>query len=132
MNDRRKFVRNFGLLGAVLSGMGVAEVGRRGFEASARAGSPGDVGSDNSPVDISHLQPNNKTTLSIYADNTPPKPITYTPSGYTVTLGQGSQAYVVKSMPNFEEQNKVNLSVGKDNRLWIEVDGKWRRVALEA
>ena len=30
-----------------------------------------------------------------------------------------------------EKQNNVKMSVGLDDRLWIEVDGKWRRVALE-
>lgn len=129
MNDRRRFVRNFGLLGAVFAGMGSAEAARRGLESCNN--SIGVVSND-SPVDISHLQPAGRTTLSLLADNEPPKPISYAQTGYTITLGQGSQSYVVTTAPKLEEQNKVNLSVGKDNRLWIEVDGKWRRVALEA
>ena len=29
------------------------------------------------------------------------------------------------------KQNSVLLTVGKDNRLWIKVDDKWERVAIE-
>lgn len=129
MNDRRKFVRNFGLLGAVFAGMGSAEAARRGLESNNHGTG---VVSNGSPVDISHLRPLGTTKISLLADNEPPKPASYSQSGYTISLGQGSQSYVVTSSPKFEEQNKVNLSVGKDNRLWVEVDGKWHRVALEA
>jgi hypothetical protein len=32
---------------------------------------------------------------------------------------------------NDQYENRVEMSVGKDNRLWIKVDGKWHRVAIE-
>ena len=32
---------------------------------------------------------------------------------------------------NDQYENRVEMSVGKDNRLWIRVDQKWHRVAVE-
>ena len=129
MNDRRRFVRNFGLLGAVLGGMGVSEAATRGISSLNRVP---DSNRDGDPISTTHLQPSGDTKITIHSYNQPKNRTIYPGPGYTVNVGTGSQAFVVVEQPRLEEQNKVNLSVGKDNRLWVEVDGKWRRVALEA
>jgi hypothetical protein len=68
--------------------------------------------------DISHLAPESPTTLVLQGN---PKPVESPPT-------QGGGFYIT---PSQEYQNKVAMSVGKDNRLWIQVDGQWRRVALD-
>jgi hypothetical protein len=108
MSERRKFLKGFGLLGAVAGGAATAKV-----VVEHR------VVEEKKPVeDISHLAPENLTTLVIQGN---PKPVE-TPAS--------SNGYVF--MPtNREFQNKVHLSVGKDNRLWIKVDDVWKRVSVE-
>ena len=128
MNDRRRFVRNFGILGAILGG--VSSVSAAGKGATSGVGGVAITPSASNSPSIDHLKPVGTTNLQLHADNNPPKP-SYTQTGYTVNLGTGHQSYVVTTQPTLEEQNRVKLSVGKDNRLWIEVDGEWRRVALE-
>ena len=64
--------------------------------------------------DISHLQPENPTSLILQGT---PKPVE---SSYN-----GNGFYI---MPNQEYQNKVEMSVGKDNMLWIKVGDEWKRV----
>lgn len=107
MSERRNFLRGFGLIGAAFSGAAAAKVvvEHRVVEEAKKE-------------DISHLAPDNPTTLVLQGN---PKPIETTPapSGYIF-------------MPtNREFQNKVHLSVGKDNRLWIKVGDDWKRVSVE-
>jgi hypothetical protein len=33
---------------------------------------------------------------------------------------------------NVEYENKVEMSVGKDNRLWVKVNDEWKRVSIES
>lgn len=70
------------------------------------------------PENITHLAPENPTTLVLQGGVKKQEP---------PPLGNGF--YIT---PNVEYTNKVAISVGKDNRLWIQVDGEWRRVALDA
>lgn len=128
MNDRRRFVRNFGLLGAVLAGMGSAELAANTKPISSAPDLP-NPSSDNVVCDISSLQPDNTTNIVLSADNTGAHRLYSSPNSYTVTAGYGSSIYMVKPTPTVT--NQVKMSVGKDDRLWIEVDGKWKRVALE-
>ncbi len=128
MNDRRRFVRNFGLLGAVLAGMGSAELAANTKPISSAPDLP-NPSSDNVVCDISSLQPDNTTNIVLSADNTGSHRLYSSPNSYTVSAGYGSSIYMVKPTPTVT--NQVKMSVGKDDRLWIEVDGKWKRVALE-
>ncbi len=128
MNDRRRFVRNFGLLGAVLAGMGSAELAANTKPISSAPDLP-NTSSDNVVCDISSLQPDNTTNIVLSADNTGSHRLYSSPNSYTVSAGYGSSIYMVKPTPTVT--NQVKMSVGKDDRLWIEVDGKWKRVALE-
>jgi hypothetical protein len=137
MNGRRSFIKGFGLFGALGAGYGAALLQDR---AAQMAGpSLPDANSTTVAEDISHLAPLGSTTLVLTANNKPPppppppSPITFS-DGYIAT----GSSYIISSpalsmngvsTPN---QNNVKMSVGKDDRLWIEVDGKWRRVALDA
>jgi hypothetical protein len=61
------------------------------------------------------MEPDSKTMLVLQGQNTKP-------------TGSNSLSYIYS---NNQYENRVEMSVGKDNRLWIKVDGKWHRVAVE-
>ena len=132
MQERRRFIKGFGLLGLALSGAAAAR------ETISNTGVIGvGTGTNNVPTvidppvveDIAHLAPLGKTTLQLTADNTPPPPphsfipgaVTGCSTSYPTILSNGCK----------ETDNKVTMSVGKDNRLWIKIGEQWRRVALE-
>lgn len=134
MQERRRFLKGFGLLGIALSGAAASR------EAVSNTGVIGvGTGTNNvtavidPPVvkDIAHLAPLGKTTLQLTADNIPPPAPAPTGSlgidEYTFT---GSSYSSILAGYN-ETDNKVTLSVGKDDRLWIKIGDTWRRVALE-
>lgn len=129
MNDRRRFVRNFGLLGAVLAGMGSGELAAEPKPVLPVPDLP-NPSNDNVVCDISSLQPDNTTNIVLSADNTGAHRQYPSPNSYTISAGYGATAYLVAPSPP-PVTNQVRMSVGKDNRLWIEVDGSWKRVALE-
>lgn len=108
MNDRRNFIRGFGLFGAVMAGAATAKV----------------VIEEKKPEvqDISHLAPDNPTTLVLQGQKIKREEKEY----YDV---HGNRLYMMHTNPEFE--NKVHLSVGKDDRLWIKVGEKWLRVAVD-
>lgn len=135
LNVRRNFLKGVSLLGVAAGGFLAAQ------NSFANTPPPTPIGSspvgerDIGPVeDIAHLAPLGKTTLQLSADNTPPPPPSPAPigglsvDGYTTT---GSSYPSILSGGYKETDNKVTLSVGKDNRLWIQVNGTWRRVALD-
>jgi hypothetical protein len=136
MNGRRSFIKGFGLFGALGAGYGAALLQDRVTQMAGP--SLPDANSTTVAEDINHLAPLGSTTLILTANNEPPppppppSPITFS-DGYITT----GSSYIISpalsmngvSAPN---QNNVKMSVGKDDRLWIEVDGKWRRVALDA
>jgi hypothetical protein len=68
------------------------------------------------------LAPTSSSNLTLTADNRPQEAMRINSDG---AWGIGVSA------PQPEHQNRVAMSVGKDNRLWLQVDGEWRRVALE-
>lgn len=115
-NSRRGFLKGFGLLSAVLAG---------GTAHSVSAASAGGAVRDSSDtvrptvVDQS-LAPTSNTHFALVADNVPREAMRIDASGI-MCYGTAPQ----------ENLNRVALSVGKDNRLWAEVDGQWRRIALE-
>jgi hypothetical protein len=105
---RRKMITGTGLAGAFVAGFFapkvVVEVKEKLRETRVE--------------DIRHLAPQSSTTLTLQGN---PKPVV--PSPYN---GNG---FYVSSNPEY--QNKVEMSVGKDNRLWLKIDGEWRRVAID-
>jgi hypothetical protein len=136
MQERRRFIKGFGLLGLALSGAAAAR------EAVSNTGVIGvGTGTNNVPAvidppvveDIAHLAPLGTYNLQLTANNIPPPPPppqTFTPGIATLT----GSSYPYPSILNNgckETDNTVTLSVGKDNRLWIKIGDTWRRVALE-
>lgn len=109
MSDRRNFIRGFGLFGAVVAGAATAKV----------------VIEEKKPEveDISHLEPDNPTTLVLQGG----KKVEKEEKVYHDV--NGNRIFMLHSNPEFK--NKVHLSVGKDDRLWIKFGDKWHRVAVE-
>lgn len=101
--SRRKFFKGAGLVGLFATGY----VGGRVVVEMQ----------EKKPVeDISHLAPENNQHFVLMGN---PKPNT------TDTSKLGDGFYLI---PNAEYQNKVEMSVGKDNMLWIKVGDEWKRV----
>jgi hypothetical protein len=115
MTSRRDFfrggVKGAGLAGAFFAGLMAPVVVERVKEVQVL---PPKV----EPEDISHLAPESPTTLVLQGGVKKQEP---PPSG---------NGFYIAPM-NVEYTNKVAMSVGKDNRLWIQVDGQWRRVAID-
>ena len=135
VNVRRGFLKGFGLLGAAAGGFLAVQNSFANTPSPTPIGSSTNVERDIGPVeDIAHLAPLGKTTLQLTADNIPPPPPKpapiggYTFDGYAVT---GSSHISILYEGYKETDNKVTMSAGKDNRLWIKVGEQWRRVALE-
>jgi len=138
VNARRGFLKGFGLLSAAAGGFLATQTSFANTPAPTPIGSAAVTERDIGPVeDIAHLAPLGKTTLQLTADNIPPPPPPppqpapvggYFFDGCMVT---GSSYPSILSDGYKETDNKVTLSVGKDNRLWIKVGDTWRRVALE-
>lgn len=106
---RRSFLKGFGLFGALTAG---AALGATPVVVQVKE--------EEKPVeDISHLAPESPTTLILQGGV----------KKQHQELSQGNGFYIAPT--NVEYENRVAMSVGKDNRLWIQVDGKWRRVALD-
>ena len=135
VNVRRGFLKGFGLLGAAAGGFLAAQNSFANTPPPSPIGSPTVTERNDGPVeDITHLAPLGIDNVHFVVDNRPPPPPPpvnhYT--GYTISSGGHSGPMIgLGSMVSTEGRNNVKMSVGKDNRLWIEVDGQWRRVALE-
>ena len=132
VNVRRGFLKGFGLLGAAAGGFLAAQNSFANTPPPSPIGSPASNQRDLGPVeDIAHLAPLGKTTLQLTADNTPPPPPP--PQSFIPGAVTGSSISYLTILSNGckETDNKVTLSVGKDNRLWIKIGDTWRRVALE-
>jgi len=116
MTSRRDFFRGgakgAGLAGAFFAGLMTPVVVERVKEVQVL---PPKI----EPEDISHLAPESPTTLVLQGGVKKQEP---PPSG--------NGFYIAPS--NVEYTNKVAMSVGKDNRLWIQVDGQWHRVSIDA
>ena len=116
-NTRRGFLKGFGLLSAVAAGASVRSI--------TEADSAGvDLRNSASPVlsttvDQS-LEPTTSMHLALMADNRPRE-----------AMRIDSNGMMCMNVGNEQPNNVVKMSVGKDNRLWIQVDDQWRRVALE-
>ena len=107
MSERRKFMKGFGLLGAVIAGAATTKVVIEHVEKKEQE-------------DISHLAPNDDATLILQGQKVEKEPVQV----------QGSSFYIQPL--NYEYQNKVTMAVGKDDRLWIKVGEEWKRVSIES
>lgn len=107
MSERRKFMKGFGLLGAVLAGAATTKVVIEHAEKKEQE-------------DISHLAPESNTTLVLQGQPVVKEPVKFADSGF----------YIQPMNPEY--QNKVAMAVGKDDRLWIKVGEEWKRVSIES
>ena len=113
-NSRRGFLKGFGLLSAVFAGGTAYNPSPTDSRGAVRSSSDA---VRSTPVD-QNLAPTTPHHLALVADNTPREAMRINSEG---VMMYGSTT----------EQNRVAMSVGRDNRLWIKVDDQWRRVALE-
>lgn len=105
MSERRKFIKGLSLFGAVFAGAATARV----------------VVEENPKPkeDISHLAPE-EITLVLQGQRITPD---------TEVSGSRGEMMYMELNPTYA--NKVHLSVGKDNRLWIKVGEEWKRLTVD-
>lgn len=131
VNVRRRFLKGFGLLGAAVGGFVATQNAFANTPSPTPIGSIVDAERDVGPVeDIAHLAPLGHTTLQLVANNIPPPPPPPAQPGEFIFTTGSSYPTILHSGYS-ETDNKVTMSVGKDNRLWIKTGDTWRRVALE-
>ena len=125
--DRRRFLRNGGLFGALVGAAGAPAV---------MAASPKQTELPVPPAlpkeDISHLAPpDGAHTLQICGSYRDPEEVAAERMRLSGNnLGIGGSPYLIYS--NSPATHSVAMTVGKDNRLWMKVGDKWQRVALES
>ena len=113
MTTRRNFIRGLGLFSAFAAGAGTA---------NTAIAAP--------KCDPKLAPPDNATTLQIsgtYNDSyvTPQERMRFTSDGRMMLRPELSFTATKRNTHN------VSMTVGRDNRLWIKVDNKWKRVAIE-
>jgi hypothetical protein len=113
--ERRKFLKGAGIVGSLVGGVvaGKTIVEKHYYETKY-------IPPPEQPKeDISHLAPESPTRLVLQGGIK------------NQTLPQNSSEFFI-SNSNVEYKNKVELSVGKDNHLWIKVGEEWKRVVVES
>jgi len=112
--SRRTFLRSFGLLGVAVAGA-----------SAAMANTTPVVIPTPEPTkkDFAHLAPEGDATgiLTLAADNRARQE-------KEAQSNMGGM-YII---PSFNPTNQVSMTVGKDDRLWLKIGDKWKRVALDA
>lgn len=107
MNERRKFIKGFGLFGAVLAGAASAKLV---------------IEEKKKPIeDISDLAPPDTAYMLQIKGSYPYKK----PEPEPMNNGM---LFIPSNTPT---THSVSMTVGKDNRLWIKVDDQWKRVSVE-
>lgn len=117
VNGRRRFLRGFGLGGVVVGGVATGYVASKVINSPVTAPQPLPAPKE----DISHLAPAGGTSnsLMIMRDNDPPPP-------------QANPYNTITIQPSLNENvNKVTLTVGKDNHLWMHTPDGWKRFVVE-
>jgi hypothetical protein len=118
--ERRKFIKGAGLLGSLVGGVVAGKVIVEKHYHETKYIAPPEPPKE----DISHLAPvTTVNTLQLQADNSPPE--------VKEKMRITSSEFFITPASNPEYTNVVNMSVGKDNRLWIKVGEEWKRVVLE-
>jgi hypothetical protein len=113
VNNRRGFIRGLGLFSAFVAGA----AGHSALANSSVVDVP-------QPVDKALAPPDLAMTVQLtgsYGDANVPMDL--------APKGTGSIYYI---NPQNAITNKVDMAVGRDDRLWIKVNDEWRRVALES
>lgn len=119
---RRSFIKGFGLggviVGSAAGGFTAAKAISNTVSQPTQQPAPAVVYPQ--LEDISHLAPRDTgMDLTLVRDNSEPEPPKVTPGSFSF-------------MPvNTKTTHQVSMSVGKDNRLWLKVDGKWMRVMVQ-
>jgi len=121
VNGRRGFLKGFGLGGVIASGVAAGYVTSKVINQPAALPAPVEP-----KKDISHLAPVDKAGmhghLQIMKNNEPdPLPRDVNGMGYTLTI------------PSYDmtNANKVELTVGRDNHLWMRTPDGWKRFVVE-
>ena len=116
INTRRGFLRGAGLFGTIVGGVAAGKmIVEKHYHETKYISAP-----EKTKEDISHLEPENPTTIVLQGNPKKPETTPYEGNGFLI------------SPMNLEYQNKVEISVGKDDRLWIKVGEEWKRVAIES
>lgn len=111
MNERREFFRKASIFGvAALAPVATTVVVT--------------MPKDHPTEDISNLKPEGNSNLVLNGG-------LKARGGTQVTDTNGTSVYFMEPI-TAEYSNKVEMSVGKDNRLWINVNNEWKRVAIES
>ncbi len=122
MNKRRGFLKGFGLISTIAAGAATGYAATKGVLSVANV--------DVSAVkeDISHLAPKSRNTnlLVLHGDNRPPEP-----PKQICSSNESNYIFSGFNQCPDNELNKVAMSVGKDDRLWIRVGDSWKRVVVE-
>jgi hypothetical protein len=147
MSDRRKFLRNGGLLGAFALGAATPVLAEKIRETQVPAPLAGV--DPNIIKQIEEVCPANVTFCSTYGEIAPPPPPPPPPqftgsSFYTVGSVTGSSYNEVmridssgnlgiggsskRFVPGTEKQVSVKMVPGPDGELYINVNGQWKRV----
>lgn len=121
MNNRREFFRKAGIFGA----LAIAPVATTVVVSLPKE--------EKMPEDISHLAPpDTATSIRLTGSYEEPKQssdMVFTTDGEERMRLGASGFYVTPSpLPT----HGVDMTVGKDNRLWIKIGNEWKRVAVES
>jgi len=137
MSDRRKFLRNGGLLGMFALGAATPVLAEKIRETQVPAGVDPNI-----IKQIEEICPANVTFTSTYGKIAPPPPPppSYGSSFYTIGSG-GNEVMRIDSsgnlgiggsskrfVPGTEKQVSVKMVPGPDGELYINVNGQWKRV----
>ncbi len=122
--ERRRFLRNGGLLGTVIGAFGAGNViaGREPHTMIVD-----DIPTTPVKEDISKFAPPDEAhTLQINGSYLADEEKAKQNDLYAFQ----NSPYVFHSQP--KQTHSVSMTVGKDNRLWMKVGDSWHRVALES
>lgn len=110
-NTRRGFLKNLGFLGAFASGAATAKI----------------VVEEKLP----EIKPEPKEDISQLAPEFGDKFVLVGNRKYKEQSSVSVNGISTFSVQSWEYANRVQLGVGKDDRLWLQVGDTWHRVALE-
>lgn len=120
--NRRKFLRNGGLLGLIIAGGGTTAANAASIIPTPSKNQANDDASQFAP-------PDNATTIQINGSYANTRERMRIDADGNIGINVSSP-YVFR--PVSETTHSVAMTVGKDNRLWLKVGDKWKRVALES
>jgi hypothetical protein len=115
MNARRDFLKGFGLT----AGIGAVAVAARQYQYNQ-------IKPELTDEDIKHLAPVSPMLLTLTADNRTAEEKNMNKSKINEPTMVGNYFFDTTKITH-----QVSMSVGKDNRLWLRIGEKWKRVALD-